>query len=45
MYILLFILLLLLLSIIIVGLRYLYIKYSRYNQYIYPEGDVYVNFV
>ncbi len=43
MYILLFILLLL--SIIIIGLRYLYIKYSRYNQYIYPEGDVYVNFV
>lgn len=42
MYILLFILLLI---IIIIIARYYYTRYTTYNQYINPEGDVYVNFV
>lgn len=42
MYILLFILLLI---IIIIIARYYYSRYDTYNQYINPDGDVYVNFV
>ncbi len=42
MYILLFILLFII--IVIIG-NYYYTKYKTYNQYINPDGDVYVNFV
>jgi len=42
MYILLFILIL---FIIIMIARYYYIQYTTYNQYVSPDGDVYVNFV
>ena len=40
MYVLLFILFL-----VLIGLALLYDNYRKYNEYINPEGDVYINFV